>query len=227
MLEERSKKIENKLFQIVSGKKSYQNHPSIIIPEKLSVIDPEILLVNPAAYSVLELGAGSGEFAHSWMLLNPGHNYIAFEVKKERIQAILKGIDRSKLYSIKIIPVNFKWFLTEILPSNIFDMIIVNFPDPWPKKRHWKHRLVDTEFPIKTAGLLKAGGIIHLATDYGPYARKILSIFRKSNLFEQVFPHPDYTRQKPDEFPSTRFEKIHILDGKRSYYQQWRLIDGK
>ena len=226
MLKERSKKLENKLFQIVSGKKSYQNHPSIIIPEKLSPIAQEKLLSNPDSFSVLELGAGSGEFAHSWMIQNPGHNYVAFEVKKERIQTILKGIDRNKLYSIKIIPVNFKWFLSEILPQKMFDLIIVNFPDPWPKKRHWKHRLVDQDFPIKTAGLLKSGGIIHLATDYGPYARKILSIFRRCNLFEPVFPHPDYIRLKPEAFPSTRFEKIHIQDGKRSYYQQWRLIDG-
>ncbi|MDH5655384.1 MAG: tRNA (guanine-N(7)-)-methyltransferase [Spirochaetia bacterium] len=219
--------ITEKLFRIAAVKRGYKLHKSIVVPEKLTPLTKDLLISRPEGFTVLELGAGSGEFAAEWVKKHPEHNYIAFEIKGHRIKSLLGEIDRFGLNSIKIIPVNFKWFLNEILPGHFADLVIINFPDPWPKKRHWKHRLIDQEFPIKISEIVKEGGIVHIATDYGPYARKVLSVFRNSEMFIPEYDFPHYKRTKPDDFPSTRFEKIHENDGKKSYYQQWRLIHGR
>lgn len=168
---------------------------------------------------ILELGAGWGEFLVKWMKDNPEDEYVAFEVKGDRIKRILKNASAMQ-HRLRIIPVNFNWFLFDILPENAFDWIIINFPDPWPKKRHWKHRLIDEQFPYRAASLLRKNGVIHIATDYGPYARKILRNFRRCELYQSTMENPDYRRANPG-FPVTKFEMITAE--RIPYFQQWRI----
>jgi tRNA (guanine-N7-)-methyltransferase len=178
----------------------------------------------PDAFRVLELGSGWGEFCVDWMLKNPDHEYIALEIKGDRIKNLSKKLEQSGITGAKILPVNFNWFLSELFTPGSFDLIIINFPDPWPKKRHWKHRLVQYGFPEKIARLLRPEGKVYLATDYGPYARKIISIFRRSPVFTNEYSQPDYLRKRPEGFPKTKFETIHIALKKRPYYTCWRLV---
>lgn len=222
MLQEAS--LKEKLLGIVLRKKRYHSHKSILLPQSLHPMEKTAIFAREG-FNVLELGAGSGEFALEWLERNPTVNYLALEIKGERISKILRGIDKKNLEQLKILPINFKWILLEILPEHFFDMVVINFPDPWPKRRHWKHRLVDVDFPEKLKYLMRPGAVVHLATDYGPYARRILSIFRKNPSFEAVFPGPGYLRERPQNFPTTKFEILHLKDKKRSYYQQWRLIN--
>ena len=179
---------------------------------------------NSGERRILELGAGWGEFCIEWMKSHPDHSYVAFEIKWDRIKQIIKQAEIFKLVQLRIVPINLNWFLEEILPQRAFDRIIINFPDPWPKKRHWKHRLVNPNFPDRIEKILRENGTVFLATDYGPYARKILSIFRNHPNFEPVYPWPHYKRVAPEEHPQTRFEAIHLNDGRLPYYQEWRLV---
>lgn len=215
--------VREKLIRISTRKRPLHKHSEIVSPQGIQAIPESVLFDDDKSRRILELGAGWGEFCVAWKERFPEDNYVAFEIKGDRIKKLLKGIEQKDLKHIRIVPVNFNWFLEEILPPSAFDLIIINFPDPWPKKRHWKHRLVQEGFPERMAGLLRPGGEIHLATDYGPYARKMLGVMRKSPLFSPVYAWPHYLREKPPELPGTRFEQMHLEAGKLPYYQKWKV----
>ncbi|MFN3603347.1 MAG: tRNA (guanine(46)-N(7))-methyltransferase TrmB [Leptonema sp. (in: bacteria)] len=217
------KHLQEKLLKIIQKPAKYKQHPNTIVPEAIIPIPKEILFDQLDSYHILELGCGWGEFALEWLRSRPQDEYIAFEIKKDRIKKLLKKIDAIQLKNLKILIVNFEWFLEEILPKNSFDLIIINFPDPWPKKRHWKHRVIKEENLIKFYELLRNQGKIYIATDYGPYARKIISLFRKSKFFLPLIPFPNYTRTKIKLFPESKFEN-RISKTKKPYYTLWKKV---
>jgi tRNA (guanine-N7-)-methyltransferase len=216
--------LQEKLFKIVQRPAKYKEHPAIILPKELSPIPYETLFYSNHSFHLLELGCGWGEFAFQWLEKFPMHEYIAMEIKADRIKKILKKIDKYHIKHLKIIPVNFEWFFKEIIPPNAFDLVIINFPDPWPKRRHWKHRLIKKTFLEDLYKILRSKGKIYIATDYGPYARKILSLFRKSLLYKPIIPWPNYLRKRPYLFPESKFEKI-TSKYNRPYYMLWQKIE--
>lgn len=223
MVQER-KVFYQKLVEIVTRRRPIHNDSRVIHVTSIEKLPVHTLFHRDESHHILELGAGWGEFCIQWMQKHTDHEYVAFELKGDRIKRLLKDLDRYQITGVSVISINFNWFLEQILPDNTFDEIIINFPDPWPKKKHWKHRLVQESFPDRIIGLLRNEGIIHIATDYGPYARKILGIFRRRSDFKSLYAFPDYKRIRPESFPGTRFEEIHTGDGKRPYYQSWKKI---
>ncbi len=215
--------LQNKLLSIIKKPAKYKENTCVVVPESIHPIAPEKLFKNYKSFHILELGSGWGEFAVEWILRNPGHEYIAFEQKPARIKSMIKKIEKNKIQNIKILPVNYSWFLVEILPLECFDLILLNFPDPWPKKRHWKHRIVNPEFPEKINSLLKPNGLFYFASDYGPYFRKVLKIFRNSSYFRPLIPWPNYLRKRLYFFPSSQFELLTSQKHK-PWYTLWRKI---
>ncbi|MCS7204784.1 MAG: methyltransferase [Leptospiraceae bacterium] len=215
--------IQRKLLRIIQRPAKYKLHPNVIVPKTIDTISKEILFFIQESFHILELGCGWGEFAIEWLKKHPEHEYIAMEKKGDRIKKIIKKIEKNNIKNLKIIPVNFLWFYREILPENSFDLVIINFPDPWPKRRHWKHRLISEKFLIDTYNLLRHNGKIYIATDYGPYARKIISLFRKSKLYMPVLPWPNYTRKRFFSFPESKFEKLTLKEN-QPYYMMWRKV---
>ncbi len=212
-----------KLLEIVRRPSKLKSHPAVLVPPESGTFQPSEIFRSDSSVHILELGSGWGEFAIQWLLAHPEHEILALEVKPDRIYHTLKEAERKQISGLKMLQLNFNWFLEEFLPPRSFDWIIVNFPDPWPKRRHRKHRLVRPGFAERVAPLLRPGGIVHLATDYSPYARRMLSVMRASSLFEPVFQSPDYRRQRPEGFPPTKFERMQSSQGYRPYYMQWRL----
>ena len=172
---------------------------------------------------ILELGSGWGEFASEWIRKYPKDKYLAMEIKNDRIAKSIKVVyEKNPEAKFKVLPINFNWFLEKTLPKQSFDIIIINFPDPWPKRRHWKHRLIQKDFPHRIQTLLRPSGKIYLSTDYSPYARKILGIFQKAKGFKSLYPRPYYTREHSKLFPYTYFEKLQKEKLKRApYYFSW------
>ncbi len=218
--------VRERLFQITTRPRPLHGRTGIVVPRTPEPIPAEQLFTRPESRHILELGAGWGEFCAAWTLAHPEDEYVAFEIKGDRIRRLLRHLERGGIARVKIIPINFSWFLEEILPPRSFDLIIINFPDPWPKKRHWKHRLIDAGFPDRMLSILRPGGGIYVATDYGPYARKILRAFRDCARYQAVYPWPGYRRERPADFPTTRFEQIHLAGGLRPYYQLWESRPG-
>lgn len=214
--------LKEKLFSIAVKERSYTRHSKIILPNSRSPLSRERLFPGRGNRNVLELGAGWGEFIVNWALQNPGDNAVTFEVKADRIQNLLTQLDKKKIESVRVIPVNFSWFLEEILPPGVFDLVFVNFPDPWPKRRHRKHRLVNPDFPERIYGLMKPGAVIHLSTDYTPYARKMIHAFRNHNGFTALTGGIGLTPVRPDGIPETRFERMQKKAGYKPLFTQWK-----
>ena len=222
----------DRLFYIATHPRPIHREPEVVVPQSRAPLDPASLFRpdEPGTHrrNILELGSGWGEFAARWLDEHRDDNYVAFEIKNDRIRRTLKRVRKLDGAHLRMVPVNLNWFLEDILPPHSFDWVIVNFPDPWPKRRHWKHRLVQPQFPGRVAQLLRPGGLVYLATDYGPYARRMLRIFRDAPDFAPVFTEDggrDFRRSRPADVPPTRFEEItRDQEGRTAYFTRWRLI---
>lgn len=169
----------------------------------------------------LELGSGWGEVAISMALKRPNTGFVLMEKKFDRIRHTMRAIERNKLENVKILCVNFNWFLEDVFEENVFSEILLNFPDPWPKRRHHKKRTMNSKFLHSLETLLPIGGKFSFATDYGPYARKAIRLFRDSSSFR---PEQFELRLERSEIPVSHFERKKREEGKRIYYIDQILI---
>ncbi len=148
----------------------------------------------------MEIGFGMGEATAQIALADPTTGYLAVEVHRPGIGKLLLRIEELELKNVRTIEGDaFEVFEQMILDSSL-DGVHLFFPDPWPKARHFKRRIVNQEFIAAVAAKLKPGAFIHIATDWQPYAEWIAEEFTKQNVFTggEV--------QRPVWRPLTRFE---------------------
>jgi tRNA (guanine-N7-)-methyltransferase len=140
-----------------------------IFPEKTKVI--------------MEIGSGMGEATAQIAKANPEVGYVAVEMHSPGLAALLILITQMELENIKLIREDATYLLANHIPDNSLDGIHLLFPDPWPKNRQHKRRIVQSEFIEMVGRKLKQGGFIHIATDWQPYADWIKVRFDKSGSF--------------------------------------------
>ena len=140
-----------------------------IFPEKTKVI--------------MEIGSGMGEATAQIAKANPEVGYVAVEMHSPGLAALLILINQMELENIKLIREDATYLLANHIPDNSLDGIHLLFPDPWPKNRQHKRRMVQSEFIELVGRKLKPGGFIHIATDWQPYADWIKVRFDKSESF--------------------------------------------
>ena len=140
-----------------------------IFPEKTKVI--------------MEIGSGMGEATAQIAKANPEVGYVAVEMHSPGLAALLILINQMELENIKLIREDATYLLANHIPDNSIDGIHLLFPDPWPKNRQHKRRMVQSEFIEMVGRKLKQGGFIHIATDWQPYADWIKVRFDNSDSF--------------------------------------------
>lgn len=157
-----------------------------------------------SAPKVLEIGFGMGDSTAQIARNNPGNDYLCIEVHAPGVGSLLKQIEESGLSNIRIIQHDAVEVLKYMLEPGTLDGVHIFFPDPWPKKRHHKRRLIQPEFVALLCERLKTGGYLHAATDWEEYATHILATFsaepRLANTATDYAPRPDYR-------PLTKFEQ--------------------
>jgi tRNA (guanine-N7-)-methyltransferase len=131
----------------------------------------------------MEIGSGMGEATAQIAKANPEVGYVAVEMHSPGLAALLILINQMELENIKLIREDATYLLANHIPDNSFDGIHLLFPDPWPKNRQHKRRMVQSEFIEMVGRKLKQGGFIHIATDWQPYADWIKVRFDKSGSF--------------------------------------------
>jgi tRNA (guanine-N7-)-methyltransferase len=135
---------------------------------------------------ILEIGFGMGERLVEEAASLPEKDFVGVEVHPPGVGRCLQGIEEAKLKNIRILPLDVHLALGAIPPQSL-DMVYILFPDPWPKKRHHKRRLITPDFVNTLAQKLKEGGIFHLATDWEDYALWMQNVLEASSSFYNQF----------------------------------------
>ena len=157
-----------------------------------------------SAPRVLEIGFGMGETTATIAAAHPGTDYLALEVHTPGVGSLLKQLDEQSLANVRIVQHDAVEVLERMIPDASLDGAHIFFPDPWPKKRHHKRRLIQPPLVSLLAGRLKPGGYVHAATDWEEYAQQILEVFEGEPLLENTA--DDYA-PRPDYRPLTKFEQ--------------------
>jgi tRNA (guanine-N7-)-methyltransferase len=151
----------------------------------------------------LEIGFGMGETTAQIAARCPENDYLAIEVHTPGVGSLLKQIQERGLGNVRVIQHDAVEVLTHMIAPRSFDGVHIFFPDPWPKKRHHKRRLIQPAFVSLLAQRMKTGAYVHVATDWQDYAEQILAVLsaepRLRNAAPGYAPRPDYR-------PLTKFE---------------------
>ena len=158
---------------------------------------------NRQADTILEIGFGMGETTEQIALSRPNDNFLGVEVFNAGVGSLLKRIEASSLGNIRIIQHDAVEVVRDMIAPDSLAGVHIYFPDPWPKLRHHKRRLVQPPFVQLLASRLKPGGYIHCATDWEHYAMQMLAVLSQEssleNTSEGFAPRPEYR-------PLTKFE---------------------
>jgi tRNA (guanine-N7-)-methyltransferase len=157
-----------------------------------------------SAPRVLEIGFGMGETTAAIAAAHPETDYLALEVHTPGVGSPLKLIEEQSLSNLRIVQHDAVEVLERMIPDASLDGAHIFFPDPWPKKRHHKRRLIQPPLVALLAAKLKPGGYVHAATDWQEYAEQILEVFEQepllTNTADDYAPRPEYR-------PLTKFEQ--------------------
>jgi len=134
----------------------------------------------------VELGCGDASFLVEYARRNPGKNFIGVERLLGRIQKLDKKGRRAGLENTRGVRIESAYFLEYLLPPHGANALHIYFPDPWPKKKHARHRLINEQFPALAARALATDGIVYLRTDDTDYFLQMNEVFGAVNFFEKT-----------------------------------------
>lgn len=153
---------------------------------------------------VVEIGFGMGQATAAIAQVRPETDFIGIEVHEAGVGALLQRIEALKLTNLRLVQHDAVEVLNTMITPASLAGVHVFFPDPWPKKRHWKRRLMQPPFVALLASRLAPGGVLHCATDWQPYAEQMLEVLSAQPLLANSVagfaPRPDYR-------PQTKFEQ--------------------
>ena len=173
--------------------------------------DPRKLFGRVAPLAV-EIGFGMGETTAAMAAADPATDVIGIDVHTPGVGALLAELDRRGLENVRVATGDAVPFLTDRFADGSLAAIRVYFPDPWPKPRHHKRRLVNAAFVDLAARKLAPEGVLHCATDVTSYAEQMLEVLSGDTRFATAGFVP-----RPAERPVTRFESQGLAKGHRVY----------
>jgi tRNA (guanine-N7-)-methyltransferase len=179
--------------------------PRYGVEEGTDPIDAHALFGRTAPL-VVEIGFGDGAATWRMAAAEPEKDFIGIEVHQPGVGRLLQALERERIDNVRIACSDAVPFLHERLAEDMLAGLRIYFPDPWPKKRHHKRRIVQREFLDLVAARMKAGGILHLATDWLPYAEHMLELLDPHPAFENLSPSGDWC-PRPAWRPETKYER--------------------
>lgn len=168
---------------------------------------PQLLDVKAAfnrqAPTILEIGFGMGETTEKIALSRPDDNFLGVEVFNAGVGSMLKRIEASSIGNIRIIQHDAVEVVRDMIAPGSLAGVHIYFPDPWPKKRHHKRRLIQSPFIALLASRLAPGGYMHCATDWEHYAEQMLEVLSAEPQLKNT---ADGYAPRPEFRPQTKFE---------------------
>ena len=169
----------------------------------------------------LEIGSGRGEFITEIAILEPETNFLGLELKQKRIKTILKKLDPERHTNLRLLMVKVDDQMLKMIPSRSVERFYIFHPDPWPKKKHHKHRLIQTGFLQELNIVLEDGGEVLITTDHENYMRWIVKHFQQSGLFD--LEHEEgFSREPFEGHIETHFEQKLKKKGYPPFYMRFR-----
>lgn len=171
------------------------------------------------AATALEIGFGNGESLVRQAAANPAMNFVGIEVHDPGIGHCLIAMRKVGIDNLRLIAGDAIEVLQTAIPPRSLSRINLYFPDPWPKKRHHKRRIVQQVFLSLCAERLQQGGTLHIATDWQDYAEHIDAVFAADTLFS-CEERREHAGDQPLDRPGTKFERRGLKKGHRIW--DWR-----
>lgn len=153
-----------------------------------------------------EIGFGMGHSTLEMAAAAPEQDFIGVEVHKPGVGALLSGLLSQNLNNVRVYSCDALEVLRECIPDASLDRVLLFFPDPWHKSRHHKRRIVQPAFAELVRQKLKIGGVLHMATDWGPYAEFMLDVMSVAPGYRNQATDGQYV-ERPPERPVTKFER--------------------
>jgi len=198
--------------------------PRFGIPEQDIPLDLDVLFGRQAP-TVLEIGFGNGEHLADMAQAHPELNLIGVEVHRPGVGHLLQLLEQRGLSNVRVVIGDAQDLLRLRLRDGALARILVLFPDPWPKRRHHKRRLIQAGFLELAASRLRPGGILQLATDWADYAAHVDRLMGQTDAFEPVTDELD-RRSVPLSRSPTRFERRGMRLGHQIHERLYRRRDG-
>jgi tRNA (guanine-N7-)-methyltransferase len=154
---------------------------------------------------VVEIGFGNGEATWRMARNEPGRDFIGIEVHKPGVGHLLQKLHEHDLSNVRIARQDAVDFIRDRLPGESVDQVRIYFPDPWPKKRHHKRRIIQPDFLDLLARRIRPGGLLHMATDWQAYAESMVEICAAHPAFENRSSDGGYC-PRPEWRPQTKYE---------------------
>ena len=177
-------------------------------------------LFGRAAPRILEIGFGMGETTAAIAQEHPGNDYLGIEVHTPGVGSLLKRIAELHLANLRIIQHDAVEVVEHMIAPAVLDGVHLFFPDPWPKKRHHKRRLIQPAFVALLASRMKRGARVHACTDWEEYARQMLEVLSAEPALRNTA--PGYA-SRPQARPQTKFERRGLALG----HHVWDLVFSK
>jgi tRNA (guanine-N7-)-methyltransferase len=190
--------------------------PRYVLPFCADPVD-RIAAYGRQAPLVVEIGFGMGAATAQIASANPDIDYLGIEVHEAGVGALLRRIDEAGLANLRIVRHDAVEVLERMIAPASLAAIHLFFPDPWPKKRHHKRRLVQPPFAALAASRLAPGGALHCATDWAPYAEQMLQVLSAEPALANT---ADGYAPRPPGRPLTKFEQR----GQRLGHGVWDLV---
>ena len=163
---------------------------------------------------VVEIGSGTGESTAAQAAAVPEADHLAVEVFEPGLAQLLMRIEEAGLANLRLLRGDAVDLLRERVPRDSLAEVRIFFPDPWPKRRHHKRRLVQPDFVALAASRLAPGGVLHLATDWAHYATQMRAVCSGEPLLENTSTDVDGWLPRPDGRPETKFERRALAEGR-------------
>jgi tRNA (guanine-N7-)-methyltransferase len=166
----------------------------------------------------IEIGCGNGETLVALAAVHPDRDYLGIEVHRPGVGHLMLRAHELGLGNLRVICRDAVEVLRDCIAEASLDEVLLYFPDPWPKKRHHKRRIVQPAFMSLVASRLRVGGVLRMATDWEHYAAQMLEVATTCPLLENESASRDFV-SRPDSRPVTRFERR----GQRLGHGTWDL----
>lgn len=169
----------------------------------------------------VEYCSGNGAWVSNRALADPAANWIAIEKKFVRVRKIWSKIKNLNLPNLIAVCGEGRRVTSHFLPHESVDEVYINFPDPWPKKRHFKHRIIQPPFIVELCRILKVGGTVNLVTDDPDYSTWMIAVMNGHTGFKSEYPAPFYITERPD-YGTSWFDELWREKGRKIHYHQFR-----